>query len=102
MALTFFCRFALALPSRLFQSVVSAIDKAHILAPDNAVGRSVVALAQADAKLGQIWADEGSDWLKVTFLPDKICANILRIGQNVVMQKGGWVLHWLRALEWTS
>ena len=103
-------------PSFPPQSVVSAIAPRHILAADNAAGHALVALAESNEAMQHAWraaaaaassargngdkaaasggASEGggggSGGLRVTWVPDQLCANVLRIGKHVVMQRGGY------------
>lgn len=69
------------------QSLVTTIDSHHILAADNAAGRALIKAAEADEQLAHGWAEAGAK-LRVTYVPDQLCANVLRIGRHVVMQQG--------------
>jgi dimethylargininase len=59
------------------KSLASAIDTSHLLMADNEAGRMLY-----EAMKG---TKEGLDF-KVTWVPDQLCANILRIRDHVVMQ----------------
>ena len=45
---------------------------------------------QPEAEAGGGVVDDDGSGLRVTWVRDQICANVLRIGQNVVMQRGGF------------
>jgi hypothetical protein len=69
------------------QSLVTIIDRLHVLAADTAAGHALIARAQSSPGLEKKWAEAGLK-LRVTWVPDQICSNVLRIRYNVVMQKG--------------
>jgi dimethylargininase len=71
------------------KSIVSALASHHILVADSAAGRVMVEAARASPVLRAGWAAAGVSDIRVTIVPDALCANVLRIGANVVMQKGG-------------
>jgi len=70
------------------KSVVSTIAPRHVLAAGTPAGRLLVETAMSDDTLRAGWAAAGAGGLQVTYVPDAICANVLRIGGHVVMQKG--------------
>jgi hypothetical protein len=49
----------------------------------------MVEAARASPVLRAGWAAAGVSDIRVTIVLDALCANVLRIGANVVMQKGG-------------
>eukprot|EP00955_Chlamydomonas_euryale_P103204 365471-Chlamydomonas_euryale.AAC.22 len=79
------------------KSVVSTIAPRHVLAAGTPAGRLLVETAMSDDTLRAGWAAAGAGGLQVTYVPDAICANVLRIGGHVVMQKGAagalWAVH---------
>ncbi|KAG1665000.1 hypothetical protein FOA52_014680 [Chlamydomonas sp. UWO 241] len=70
------------------KSIVSALASHHILVADSDAGRAMVAAARASPVLRAGWAAAGVADIRVTYIPDALCANVLRIGRHVVMQKG--------------
>ena len=68
------------------KSLVSAIDTGHVLMADNEAGRMLL-----DA-MRRSWEEERGSRealdLRVTFVPDQLCSNVLRVNGHVVMQVG--------------
>lgn len=67
------------------KSLTSAIDAKHLLMADNEAGHRLHD-AMRKSKEG-LEIKEGSE-IKVTWVPDQLCANVLRIKGHVVMQEG--------------
>ncbi|GAX74600.1 hypothetical protein CEUSTIGMA_g2048.t1 [Chlamydomonas eustigma] len=96
------------------KSLVSAIGDRHVLVADNVAGHTLIEAATSKLKIktgvstdadapepemsdltpkarsqgGQTCSMTVESTLRITLIPDQLCANVLRIGNNVVMQAG--------------